>query len=152
MKTLFKYFLIIIFYFTSILSVQLSAQENLKIGLLIPMTGENEKIGQLIIKAVKLAINDIDNNNIEIIPKDSGSDPKITLKLKKCEKNFKTWEFKTRNKNISRKLTSALHYHVSSPAKLGRDSCQTIKKKVVTRLQKASRPEIDDRVEMPQNE
>ena len=80
MKTLFKYFLIIIFYFTSILSVQLSAQENLKIGLLIPMTGENEKIGQLIIKAVKLAINDIDNNNIEIIPKDSGSDPKITLK------------------------------------------------------------------------
>ena len=66
MKTLFKYFLIIIFYFTSILSVQLSAQENLKIGLLIPMTGENEKIGQLIIKAVKLAINDIDNNNIEI--------------------------------------------------------------------------------------
>ena len=50
MKTLFKYFLIIIFYFTSILSVQLSAQENLKIGLLIPMTGENEKIGQLIIK------------------------------------------------------------------------------------------------------
>ena len=80
MKTLFKYFLIIIFYFISILSVQLSAKENLKIGLLIPMTGENEKIGQLIIKAVKLAINDIDKNNIEIIPKDSGSDPKIALK------------------------------------------------------------------------
>ena len=64
MRTLFKYFLIIIFYFISILSVQLSAKENLKIGLLIPMTGENEKIGQLIIKAVKLAINDIDKNNI----------------------------------------------------------------------------------------
>ena len=63
-----------------ILSSEISAGEKLKIGLLIPMTGENEKIGQQIIKAVSLAINDIDNDKIEIIPKDTKSNPETTFK------------------------------------------------------------------------
>ena len=43
-----------------------SANEKIKIGLLVPMTGTNKDIGQSIIKAVSLAVKDIDNNLIEI--------------------------------------------------------------------------------------
>ena len=47
--------------------------EKIKIGLLIPMTGLNKDLGQSIIKAVRLAIKDIDTDLIEIIPKDTAS-------------------------------------------------------------------------------
>ena len=57
-----------------------SANEKIKIGLLIPMTGPNKEIGQSIIKAVSLAVKDIDNNSIEIYPKDTASRPNQTLK------------------------------------------------------------------------
>ncbi len=57
-----------------------SANEKIKIGLLIPMTGANKEIGQSIIKAVSLAVKDIDNNLIEIYPKDTASRPNQTLK------------------------------------------------------------------------
>ena len=57
-----------------------SASEKIKIGLLIPMTGSNKEIGQSIIKAVSLAVKDIDNNLIEIYPKDTASRPNQALK------------------------------------------------------------------------
>jgi hypothetical protein len=56
------------------------ASEKIKIGLLVPMTGTNKDLGQSIIKAVRLAIKDINNNSIEIIPKDTASKPNKTLK------------------------------------------------------------------------
>ena len=46
-----------------------NANEKIKIGLLVPMTGENKDIGQSIIKAVSLAVKDINNSKIEIFPK-----------------------------------------------------------------------------------
>ncbi len=57
-----------------------SANEKIKIGLLVPMTGPNKDIGQSIIKAVSLAVKDIGNNLIEIYPKDTASRPNQTLK------------------------------------------------------------------------
>ncbi len=57
-----------------------SANEKIKIGLLVPITGTNKDIGQSIIKAVSLAVKDIDNNLIEIYPKDTASRPNQTLK------------------------------------------------------------------------
>jgi outer membrane PBP1 activator LpoA protein len=57
-----------------------SANEKIKIGLLVPMTGTNKEIGQSIIKAVSLAVKDINNNLIEIYPKDTASRPNQTLK------------------------------------------------------------------------
>ena len=57
-----------------------SAKEKIKIGLLVPMTGSDKEIGQSIIKAVSLAVKDIDNNLIEIYPKDTASRPNQTLK------------------------------------------------------------------------
>ena len=56
------------------------AEEKIKIGLLVPMTGSNKDLGQTIIKAVKLAVKDIDSNLIEIIPKDTATKPNKTLK------------------------------------------------------------------------
>ena len=57
--------------------------EKIKIGLLVPLTGGNSEIGQSIIKSTRLAINKIDSSSIEIIPKDTKSDPTITLKSAK---------------------------------------------------------------------
>ena len=56
-----------------------TASEKLKIGLLVPMSGSDKDLGQSIIKAVRLAIKDIDNNLIEVIPKDTASTPNKTL-------------------------------------------------------------------------
>ena len=57
-----------------------TATEKIKIGLLVPMTGSNKDLGQSIIKAVSLAVKDIDSNLIEIIPKDTATRPNQTLK------------------------------------------------------------------------
>ena len=57
-----------------------TAKEKIKIGLLVPMTGPNKVIGESIIKAVGLAVKDIDNNLIEIIPKDTANKANQTLK------------------------------------------------------------------------
>ena len=66
-------------------SINSNAEENtkLKIGLLVPVSGENFELGQSIIKAVRMAMNDIDSNRLEIIIKDTKSDPATTLKSAK---------------------------------------------------------------------
>ena len=78
MKKIIKIILLL----TLVLSMNvevLKANEKIKIGLLVPLTGENSEIGESIIKSVRLAINKINNPSIEIIPKDTESKPKITL-------------------------------------------------------------------------
>ncbi len=72
------YFICLSFYFLFFPTV--NAQEKIKIGLLVPMTGENKEIGESIIKAVGLAVKDIDNNLIEIFPKDTATKANQTLK------------------------------------------------------------------------
>jgi len=57
----------------------IKANEKIKIGLLIPLTGKNSEIGESIINSVGLAINKINNSSIEIIPKDTGSNPDMAL-------------------------------------------------------------------------
>ena len=80
---MYKFIKIIFFIVLSHLLLNLNAaiaKEKIKIGLLVPMTGSNKDLGQSIIKAVRLAIKDIDSELIEIIPKDTNSDPDKTLK------------------------------------------------------------------------
>jgi len=60
-----------------------SSEEKIKIGLLVPLTGKNSEIGQSIIKSARLAINQINNSSIEIIPKDTASNPERTLRSAK---------------------------------------------------------------------
>jgi len=76
----------IILFLTLIFSLSLEkafTEEKIKIGLLVPLTGKNSEIGQSIIRSTRLAINQINNLSIEIIPKDSGSSPDITLRSAK---------------------------------------------------------------------
>ena len=63
----------------SIAPVALLANDKIKIGLLVPLTGKNSEIGQSIIKSVSLAVNTINNASIEIIPKDTQSNPEVAL-------------------------------------------------------------------------
>ena len=59
------------------------ASEKIKIGLLVPLTGKNSEIGQSIIKSTRLAVNKINNSSIEIIPRDTKSNPADTLRAAK---------------------------------------------------------------------
>jgi len=72
---------ILVFLCLTFLSIQkISAEGKIKIGLLVPLTGQNSAMGKSIVKSVRLAINKINNTSIEIFPKDTESNPEITLK------------------------------------------------------------------------
>ena len=80
MIKLIKIIFFLFFCFYSTLFNTANAKEKIKIGLLVPMTGANKEIGESIIKAVGLAIKDIDNDIIEIYPKDTATKANQTLK------------------------------------------------------------------------
>ena len=76
--------IIIFLCLVSVLNIQkVPAEEKIKIGLLVPITGQHSEIGKSIIKSVRLAINKIDNPLIEILPRDTQSNPLITLRKAK---------------------------------------------------------------------
>ncbi|MDA9604861.1 ABC transporter substrate-binding protein [Candidatus Pelagibacter sp.] len=79
MNKIIKIILLFAILFSTFLK-NVSANEKIKIGLLVPLSGENAQIGESIIKSTRLAINKINNPSVEIIPKDSGSNPDTTLK------------------------------------------------------------------------
>ena len=82
MKTITK---IIIFIFLLLITnfQKIYADEKIKIGLLVPLSGYHSEIGQSILKSVRLAINKIENQLLEVIPKDSKANPEITLQKAK---------------------------------------------------------------------
>ncbi len=82
MKKIIKILLFLALTF-SISMEEIIAIEKIKIGLLVPLTGKNSEIGQSIIKSSRLAINKIDNSFIEIIPRDTKSNPTDTLRAAK---------------------------------------------------------------------
>lgn len=82
MNKIIKIILFLAFGFL-ITPVALLANEKIRIGLLVPLTGKNSEIGQSIIKSTRLAINTINNASIEIIPKDTQSNPEVTLRAAK---------------------------------------------------------------------
>ena len=76
--------IIIFLCLVSVLNIQkTSAEEKIKIGLLVPTTGQHSEIGKSIIKSVRLAINKINDPLIEILPRDTQSNPLITLRKAK---------------------------------------------------------------------
>jgi len=78
MKKIIKIILLLSLTF-SVSTKEAFSIEKIKIGLLIPLTGKNSEIGQSIIKSTRLAINKINNSSIEIIPRDTKSNPADTL-------------------------------------------------------------------------
>jgi len=82
MKTFIKFAIISIFSFISFFQNTFSS-EKIKIGLIVPLTGSHSKLGNSIVKSVRLAVNKIDDDRIDIIPKDTKSNPINTLRSSK---------------------------------------------------------------------
>ena len=75
-KILFSVFLVLSFE----TSFSYSEESKIKIGVLAPLSGENSSLGKQIINSIRMALIDIKGNNIEIYPKDTRSDPDVTLR------------------------------------------------------------------------
>ena len=74
-KILFSIFLVLLFE----TSISYSEETKIKIGVLVPLSGENASLGKQILNSIRMALIDIKNNNIEIYPKDTRSNPDVTL-------------------------------------------------------------------------
>ena len=81
MKYLIKFYTILIF--SLIFNFNLYADEKIKIGLVIPLSGEFKELGESVLKSVRLAVNDINDDRIHIVPKDNQNDPDQTLLVSK---------------------------------------------------------------------
>jgi len=75
-KILFSIFLVLLFE----TSISYSDESKIKIGVLVPLSGENASLGKQILNSIRMALIDINNNDIEVYPKDTRSDPAVTLR------------------------------------------------------------------------
>ena len=80
MNNIFRFLFLLILNLHLISGQSLSDEKKIKIGLLVPLTGDNAELGEQIIKATRMALKDINSNNLEIYPKDTQSDPNQTLR------------------------------------------------------------------------
>ena len=83
MNKILKLLSLIIFYLFLISGSSISDESKIKIGLLVPLSGDNAELGKQIIKATRMALKEINTDTIEIYPKDTQSDPNITLRSAK---------------------------------------------------------------------
>ena len=80
MNKILKFFVVFNFWILVIHPINALSNEKIKIGLLVPLSGENKNLGEQIIRSTKMALVDINANQIEIFPRDTGGDPTNTLK------------------------------------------------------------------------
>ena len=73
---LLKIFLIIVFVNQKVLS-----DEKIKVGLIVPLTGEYSYIGKSILKSTRMALSKINDDRITVIPKDTKANPIDTLRV-----------------------------------------------------------------------
>ncbi len=78
MKTLIKIFFLNIAFFICLFSKSIS-DEKIKVGLIVPLTGEYKEIGSSIVKSVNMAVNKINDKILEIHVKDNASNPRDTF-------------------------------------------------------------------------
>ena len=75
-------FIIIVTYILIFFNSNLLSNENnsiLKVGLLAPLSGEYKELGDSLLYSLQLALDEIDDRNVHIIPRDSGSNDKKKL-------------------------------------------------------------------------
>ena len=80
MNKLLKFIKVIFFILVNLCPLHILADEKLKIGLLVPVTGDNKELGKQIIKSVRIALEDINTEKLEIHLKDTNSNPDKTIK------------------------------------------------------------------------
>ena len=76
----FKIILLIFFGFFYLHPLAISSENKIKIGLLVPITGDNKELGEQIVKSTRIALKDINTEKIEIYLKDTNSNPNKTMK------------------------------------------------------------------------
>jgi|TARA_B110000914_G_scaffold221782_1_gene234135 hypothetical protein len=79
-----KIIITFLFYIFLSINASLIANENdgkLRVGLLAPFSGEYKNLGESLLLSTQLALDEINNDNVIIIPRDSGSDDKKKLNL-----------------------------------------------------------------------
>ena len=76
-----KIFLLIFYIIFTFNSNLISAEQNnsLKVGLLAPLTGPYSEIGNSLLNSLQLALEEIDDENVIIVPRDSGFNNKDKL-------------------------------------------------------------------------
>ncbi|MDA9653475.1 ABC transporter substrate-binding protein [Candidatus Pelagibacter sp.] len=80
MIKIFRILFLLFFNIFLISGQTLSDEKKIRIGLLVPLSGDNAELGEQIIKATRMALKDINSNIIEIFPKDTKSSPNETLR------------------------------------------------------------------------
>ena len=83
MKSLIKKILILIF-ICLLPANKIFAEDKIRIGLIVPLTGEYSTIGDSIIKSTRLALNKINDEKFEIVPGDTKANPIDALKASKA--------------------------------------------------------------------
>ena len=76
-------FITLIAYILIFFNSNLLSNENnklLKVGLLAPLSGEYKQLGKSLLYSLQLALDEINDKNVVVIPRDSGSDNKEKLK------------------------------------------------------------------------
>ncbi|MBD1174497.1 ABC transporter substrate-binding protein [Pelagibacterales bacterium SAG-MED01] len=76
----FKIILLIFVGFFYLHPLAISSENKIKIGLLVPITGDDKELGEQIIKSTRIALKDINTEKIEIYLKDTNSNPNKTMK------------------------------------------------------------------------
>ena len=76
----FKIFGLTLFFIFFKNTLAFSTDQKIIVGLLVPLSGDNKNLGELIVKSTRMALKEINSNNIEIYPKDTASDPNKTLR------------------------------------------------------------------------
>ena len=82
MKNLIKV-IILIFILMGCSLNKIYANELIRIGVVVPLSGEYKDIGEFILKSIRLALNKIDDSKIIVIPKDTKNNPETTLQVSK---------------------------------------------------------------------
>ena len=118
MFKIFKIFVITVVFSLSCYSISFSNSEKIKIGLLVPMTGEHKNLGHLVIKSIKLALEDIGTDNIEIYPKNTDSDPNKTLQSAK--------ELKNKGVKMTKEGAMAKYFSSEVGVKIATDAVQVL--------------------------
>ncbi len=80
MLKFFKIFVLTLFLIFFKNPLAYSTDQKIIVGLLVPLSGDNKNLGELIVKSTRMALKEIDSNNLEIYPKDTASDPNKTLR------------------------------------------------------------------------
>ena len=85
---------IILFFNSNLLSDE--NDKKLKIGLLAPLTGEYADLGKSLLYSLQLALDEINDNDVFIIPRDTGFRNKTKLNLISID-NYSSGSFKNHN-------------------------------------------------------